>query len=690
MESQPNTRFAMKLTNTAPLWTIACALFSPLAAHAALEPLDEPSLEELTKTEISSVSRRNQSLANVPAAAFVISAEDIRRSGAHALPDVLRMVPGIEVAQVDNGRYAVSARGFNGRFANTLQVLVDGRSIYSPFFSGVMWEHDPVALEDIERIEVIRGPGAAMWGANAVNGVINIITKHSAAQTGGMLAPTVGSNGFGQLYGRYGHRVDDNTSWKLSFQGRHIAPSTQFASREESADRLQNGQINFRFDRNLGGGSDLSVWAGATQMKLGDLAPLDPEITMAGLVLLPARLMQADDSQTITGRYRWLSGAVESTLQVSASRTHIEMEGWFQEDRQTYDLDYQGRHALGAHDLLWGLSHRTNSDEVASAADVLTLSYMAFTQRSTGIFFHDDWTLVPERLQFGLGARYEYSNLGGSTFAPNATLMWTPSRMHAAWIKLAQAPRVPARGEQHVSAMTTIASIPVFPYQIALRAVAPQERLDPEKMASLELGYRLQASPAFNLNLTVYRQRYSDQVSGKKEGFPYLVFGTYLVQDVARGNYASGWIDGAELAADWLVTPNWRLQLSLTATRLDMNGAETPEAAAANAVQEKRTPRHYGSLRSQWNLGANRQLDAWLRGSAGFELVDAPYTGLVKVPGYVTLDLRYAWRMNKDLELSITGRNLIGARRHEYVSDYVPSIPIEIKPSLLMGLRLGF
>lgn len=679
----------MKVEKTIPRCLVAACFALACVPAGAVTALDDLSLEELTQTEISSVSRRNQSLANVPAAAFVISSEDIRRSGAYALPDVLRMVPGIEVAQVDNGRYAVSARGFNGRFANKLQVLVDGRSIYSPFFSGVMWEHDPVALDDIERIEVIRGPGAAMWGANAVNGVINIITKHSAAQEGGLIAPTIGSNGFGQIYGRYGKRVDDNTSWKLSFQGRHMGESTQYASREESADRLKNTQLNFRFDRNLGGGSDLSVWAGATQMSLGDLALLDPEITMAGLVLLPLRLKQTDDSQTITGRYRWLTGSVESSVQVSATRTHIEMENQFQEDRQTYDLDYQGRTAFGAHDLLWGLSHRTNSDEASSIADVLNMSRKSFTQRSTGIFFHDDWTLIPERLQFGFGARWENSNLGGNTFAPNATLMWTPSRTHAAWIKLAQAPRVPARGEQHVSAITTIAPTPFPPYQIALMAVAPQSLLSPEKMASLELGYRLQASSGFNINVTAYRQRYSERISGEIVGSPYL-FGPYPIQDVARGNYSSGWINGAELAADWLVTPSWRLQLSLTTTRLDMNGAETPEAAADNAKEERRTPKYYGGLRSQWNITANQQFDVWLRGSAGFELVDAPFTGLVKVPGYLTLDLRYAYRMDKNIELSIKGRNLIGARRYEYVADYVPSVPIEIKPSLFVGLRLGF
>jgi len=665
----------------------ACFAF-PWTASGAATALDELSLEELANTEISSVSRRSQNLANVPAAAFVIPSEDIRRSGAYTLPDVLRMVPGIEVAQVDNGRYAVSARGFNGRFANKLQVLVDGRSIYSPFFSGVMWEHDPVALDDIERIEVIRGPGAAMWGANTVNGVINIITRHSAAQEGGLIAPSIGSNGFGQIYGHYGQQVDNDTSWRLSLRARHMDPSTQYATGADSGDTLNNVQANFRFDRNLGGGSNLSLWASAFDSKAGDLALVDPVFALPPSLSV-ARLKQTDDSQTIAGRYRWLAGAVESSLQLSATRTHIEVESWFQEDRETYDLDYQGRRAFGAHDVLWGLSHRTNSDTASSVAEVLAMSRKSYTQRSTGLFVHDDWTLIPERLQFGFGARWEHSNLGGATFAPSATLMWTPSRANAVWAKLARAPRVPARGEYHVSALTTF--IPGLPAVVIRNVTPPEGKLDPETMTSLELGYRAQVSPGLTLNVTAYRQRYEDRVSGQSAGLDFLTYAPLLIlQDVTIGNYSSGWINGAELSADWLVSPSWRLQLSLTTTRLDMDGAETPEAAADNAAQEERTPKYYGSLRSQWNISPNQQFDAWLRGSAGFILRNSPYIDTVRMPGYVTLDLRYAYRINKDVELSVTGRNLIGARRYEYVSDYVPSVPIEIKPSLLLGLRLKF
>lgn len=658
------------------------ALLSP-TLFAAPDSLEDISLEDLTKTEITSVSRRSQNLAHVPAAAFVITSEDIRRSGAYALPDVLRMVPGIEVAQVDAGRYAVTARGFNGRFANKLQVLVDGRSIYSPIFSGVMWEHDPVALDDIERIEVIRGPGAAMWGANAVSGVINIITKHSAAEIGGLVAPTLGTNGFGQIYGRYGQRVDDRTSWKLSIQGRRSDPSTLYVSGHEGNDSLKNGQVNFRFDRNLGGGSDFTFWAGATKLKLGDLALLDPE-PLPAPHLVYAPLEQIDDGQMIGGRYRWLMGAVESTLQLSATFEHIGITDWFDSDRKTYDLDYQGRYATGPHDLLWGLSHRSSTDDAHSDSVVLAFNPQRFTMRSTGVFIHDDWALIPQRLKLGLGARWENSTLGDSTFSPSATLMWTPSLDHSLWAKLARAPRVPSRGESHVSVVTAM-----IPPNILIRSVPMPKSLKPETMDSLELGYRVQFAPSASVNVTAYRQRYRKRLSGEDAGIS-LALWPYIVQNVAICNCSAGWIDGVEIAADWLVSPAWRLQLSLTATRVNLDTAATPQAAADNATQEKRTPKHHGSLRSQWNLGANQQFDAWLRGSAGYDLVNAPYPNLIRVPGYLTLDLRYAYRVNRDLELSVTGRNLAGPRRYEYVADYVPSALTEISPSVMLGLRLGF
>lgn len=660
------------------------------SAHAAQD--DDLSLEDLTKTEVSSVSRRNQSLSNVPAAAFVITAEDIRRSGALALPDVLRMVPGIQVAQIDSGRYAVSARGFNGRFANKLQVLIDGRSVYHPFFSGTIWEYDPIPLEDIERIEVIRGAGAAMWGVNAVNGVINIISRHSRTQVGGLVAAVIGSNGQGQLYTRAGGSIDADTTWKLSAQGRHAEPSRQLANDRYSEDDLSNGVVDFRLDRSLSGGRDFTFWANAGRSSLGDLYPITPNpADLQTLTSVPAKQKVA--SQTVGARYRWLSdGGIESSAQVAISSSSIELKNLFEVSNTQLDIDYQGRYSVASHDLLWGMSHRTVSDEVW-AKYVISVANPEFSQRTTGVFIHDNWTLVDDRLQLGFGVRWDQTNLGGNTFSPGATLMWTPTRSDTLWAKYAKAPRMPSRGEQDVDIFVGYQPPSAgMPSPVILRAQPGTRPLHEETMEGFELGYRSQLTQHFGFDVTAYRYRYSGIVTTSLGDFLLPPFSglPFPVQNMERSNGGAGWLSGAELSVDWLLAPSWRIQLSYTFTHVDMDESANPVTHNQGLREERSTARHYGSLRSQWNVSSSQQFDAWIRGSSGIYRTLAPYPTEIYVPGYVTLDLRYAYKLSKDIELALTGRNLVGPRRIEYVTDYVPATPVIIEPSLLLSARWKF
>jgi iron complex outermembrane receptor protein len=691
--------------------------------QAADGDLVDLNLEDLIKADITSVSRRSQSLADVPAAAFVITAEDIRRSGAQALPDVLRMAPGIEVAQIDNGRYAVTARCFNGRFANKLQVLVDGRSIYHPIFSGVMWELDPLPLEDIERIEIIRGPGAVMWGANAVNGVINIISKHARNQVDGAVNFTAGNNGNGALYARIGRSPDAATSWKLSIQGRRIDASQQYVSRQDSEDELRNGVIDFRFDRDLGAGSDFTLWANASRSKMGDLWNANPDISIPGrLSFSGLSLSQKLNSESLVARYRWLTdGGVESTLQGGLIHSGIDISNFFEETRDTLDIDYQGRYAFGRHDVLWGFSHRRSTDDVTPHEPYVSIAHSRYTHHNTGLFVHDDWTLLPERLKLGFGLRWDNTSRNGNHIAPNATLLWTPTRGDTAWFKYASAPRTAARAEQDISIFagasmiqTGFGALPLVTY-----ARPAENGLSAEKIAGVELGYRKQFTPTLNADLTVYHYHYTDLRTGSLAGltacnamFPPIpgvvvdpsrclsvLQGSFVLQqEIRTANGLAAWHKGIELSADWLATPHWRLQLSYSSSRLSMEGATDPAMREDALIREKAAPRHMASLRSQWNLTPNQQLDLWLRGAGGFErndVTDLTPSGtgaprFVKVPGYVTLDLRYGVKINKDLEIALIGRNLAGPRRIEYLSDYVPTVATEIKPSWFISARLKF
>lgn len=703
------------------------ALFSTVS-HAAGDTLDEMSLEDLVKTDITSVARKSQSLADVPAAAFVITAEDIRRSGAQALPDVLRMAPGIQVAQIDNGRYAVTARSFNGRFANKLQVLVDGRSLYHPLFAGVTWELDPVPLEDIERIEIIRGAGAVMWGANAVNGVINIITRHTRNQTGAAVSVTAGSQGTADIYARVGQAVSDSTSWKLSAQARHIEASRQYASTADSVDRLNNAVIDFRLDHDIGGGRDLSIWANASRSKTTELWNTQPDFSQPGLNLSSLTPNQVLSSESLVGRYRWLGDSgIESSLQASLNRSTVDIDRFVQASLTTVDLDYQGRFAVGHHDILWGMNHRSTRDETSANEPYVAINGRHRTQRDTGFFVHDDWTLLPEQLKLGAGIRVAGTTANGTNLSTNATLLWTPSRSDSLWLKYASAPRTSARAERDVSILTgasvvqTAIPVPPFTANIPLIGyVNATGELAAEKSQGVELGYRKQISTNASADINVYRYRYTDLRSGQQVGmfgchpmfalagipvdaskcayFGLPVGTPVLFNEMQTINGLAAWNDGVEVSADWLVVAGWRLQFSYSWSRLKADRSSNIVANEDGNIMERAAPRHHVSLRSQWNITPNQQFDLWLRGTSGMDrlnLVDTVPSAsgaatFTRIPGYATVDLRYAYCVNKDLEFALVGRNLVGRQRLEYLSDYIPTAATEIAPTWLISTHWRF
>lgn len=711
----------------ATLWIAVLAAFST-SSYAADEPLDELGLEDLVKTEITSVARKSQSLADVPAAVFVISADDIRRSGARALPDVLRMAPGIQVAQIDNGRYAVTSRSFNGRFANKLQVLIDGRSIYHPLFAGVMWELDPIPLEDIERIEIIRGAGAVMWGANAVNGVINIISKHTRNQTGAAVTVSGGNKGSADIYARAGQSVGDSTSWKLSAQARHIEPSRQYVSSNDSVDRLDNGVIDFRLDHDLGLGRDVSIWANASRSKTTELWNTRPDFSQGGLNVSSLTPNQVLNSESLVGRYRWLGDTgIESSIQASLTRSGIAIDNFVTETLTTLDFDYQGRYAVDRHDILWGVNHRNTSDEMATNEPYITIRGRTATERDTGLFVHDDWTLVPDKLKLGAGVRVATTTANGTNVSTNATLLWTPSRSDSIWLKYAQAPRTSARAERDVSilagASVVQTAIPFPPFSANIPVISyvnAGNGLSAEKSQGMELGFRKQFSTTLSADVNVYRYRYTDLRSGRQTGmfgchpmfalasipvdaskcayFGIPIGTPVLFNELQTTNGLSAWNDGIELSADWLATPGWRLQFSYSWSHLTVDHNSNPTIDNDGKIMERAAPRQQASLRSQWNITPSQQFDLWLRAASGMDrlkLVDTvpSATGaptFIHVPGYVTLDLRYAYRVNKDLEFALIGRNLIGQHRLEYISDYIPTAATAITPTWLLTTHWAF
>ncbi len=422
---------------------IGLLLALPCIAQGAESPPADLSLEELLKVEVQTASRKSQRLQDVASAVFVISREDIERSGATSLPEVLRLAPGVQVARLANNRWAVSARGFNGRFANKLLVLMDGRSIYSPLFSGVLWEMEDTLLDDVDRIEVIRGPGAALWGANAVNGVINIITRNARDTRGTLAVAGAGSEerSFGAL--RHGFAAGEGSVrlWAKGF------------SRDESVDLSGNrgnddwhaARAGFRGDWNANAGSRLTVSGSIYNSPTGDRWNVPSVTSPSGAIATD--IEQGGSGANLLLKHEWLpADGSASTLQAYVDRTEIDVIGVLGERRTTVDLDFQHRLAPGgAHDVIWGLSHRQSRDQIRSGPLISILPDHQ-TYQLTSAFVHDEITLQPERLKLALGARLEHNNYTGLEPQPNARLIWTPTAHQALWGALSRAVQNPVKG----------------------------------------------------------------------------------------------------------------------------------------------------------------------------------------------------------------------------------------------------
>jgi iron complex outermembrane receptor protein len=636
------------------------------------EPVPDMSLEDLINTEVVSASRKSQSLRQVAAAVFVITQEDIARSGARSLPDVLAMAPGIEVAHIGNNRWAVSARGDNGRFANKLQVLKDGRSIYSPLFSGVFWEAEDTVLEDIERIEIIRGPNAAMWGSNAVNGTINIITRKARDTQGGLVAVSAGSEDKSNLTARYGMQLGDAGHARLYAKGvSRRGGYTGDGSR--AGDKGDSAMAGFRADWLLSSGNRLSL-NGETYSDHNDDTYRFPD----PLKPAPAYSIPLDSTFTLRGGH--LQGRFESlrddgseiVFQSYFTQRTLEATSILREERRTLDLDFQYRFApSGGHDVMLGANYRDSSDKTSSPVG----SYVTFAApnrdfKLASVFFNDEITLVPDRVRTTFGARLEHNNFSGTDLQPTARFLWTPNTDQTVWGAVSRATHTPSRAEADASIpQRVLPPSPTSPFPVLVQygGIAKGE-LKSEKMDAAELGYRHRLGHQLSVDATVFSHRYQDSVSSvlgtpgivPNPAFLPMFVPLYIVQPVNSAHAAYSRVHGLELTVFAQMTPSWRLQPSYTR----MQGADE-----AGKNDMKNAPKHQLSLRSQHNIGQAHQFDLWLKFKSRNEARS--------IPSRTNLDLRYAWKASRSLEISLVGQNLLHSRTLEYTSDTLPSVPVE-------------
>jgi iron complex outermembrane receptor protein len=592
---------------------LTCAALAACAASAQAQPasragLADLSLEELANLKVTSVSRRAEPLSAAPASIFVITSDDIRRSGATSLPEALRLAPSLHVARVDARQYAISARGFNSTVANKLLVLIDGRAVYTPLFSGVFWDAQDTLLEDIERIEVISGPAGTLWGANAVNGVINVITKQ-ATDTRGTLAYAGGGNEESGLGTRHGLRLDNGGGLRVYGKG-FGRDSTVRASGADVPDQWQSGQAGFRAD--WGAGTDSYTLQGdAYQGKADQAAPGDIRISGGNLL---ARWQ------------RQLAGGDRVQVQAYFDNTHRDLPGTLAERLDTYDIEFQHALAVGRdHLLAWGGGHRMARDRVTN----MGVQFLPATRdlNWTNVFVQDEYRWS-DALRFTAGVKAEHNPYTGTELLPSARLAWRLDESRLLWAAASRAVRAPSRIDRE--------------FFIPGLAGGPDFRSEISKV--FEIGYRSQASTRASYSITAFHSLHEHLRS---------IEGTVL------GNRMEGESTGLEAWGKLQITPRWRLSAGGTLLdqdlRLEPGSSDTRGVSAAG-----NDPKRQFSLRSSHELGAGRELDLLVRYVSA--LPDPA------VPSYTAFDARYAWRPRAGLELSVSVQNLFDERHPEFGS----------------------
>jgi iron complex outermembrane receptor protein len=604
------------------------ALVSSAAGQtdAALPPpsdLKKLSVEELMDIDVSSVSMHPEKLFDSASAVQVITADDIGQSDATSLPEALRLASNLEVAQVDSRQWAISARGFDNLFADKMLVLIDGRSVYTPLFAGVYWDVQNTMLEDLDRIEVISGPGATQWGSNAVNGVINVTTKTAQDTQGGLLITGLGSELQALAEVRYGGQIAPGLYYRVYAMDFDRGDST-LPDGTSAYDAWRMAQGGFRMDWNAADDNVVTLQ--------GDL--YNGSVTRNG----------PDDIQMNGGNLlgRWTRTVAEDSqlkVQVYYDETYRSIPNSFIQTLNTYDFDLQDRLPLGStHDFTWGLGYRLEDDSIVNTPSEAFLPPKA-SQQTLSAFAQDEIVLIQDRLHLTLGSKFEHYNYTGPEFEPSGRVAWTPSKDQTVWAAVSRAVRVPSRIDLDLYEPATP------PYR-----VAGGPEVVSEKLIAYELGYRKQLNPNVSLSLATYYNDYNDLRSLEPLDPP-----AAFPVEIASG--LRGKSTGAELSADWRILPAWRLHAGWTEMRV---GSE-PEPGTIDRSSNRSIaldPNHQGQLRSLVDLGQGWQFDSTLR-------YVAPIANQ-EVPGYTEMDLRLAWRPTAMWEFSIDGQNLLHAHHVEF------------------------
>jgi iron complex outermembrane receptor protein len=663
-DAMPGTgrpRLTIRCTR-APARVLLAVLLGTVITAAATEEIPDDlmnmSLEALMNVEVTSVSKKPEKQTDAAAAIFVITNADLQRWGVTSIPEALRRVPGLYVARIDANKWAITSRGFNSRFANKLLVLIDGRSVYTPLFAGVYWDMQEVMLEDVDRIEVIRGPGGTLWGANAVNGVINIITRSAAETRGGLVSATAGNEIPGIGSARHGGKLHNGGDYRIYAQYQRYAEGYNPSG---AHDDWRTAQVGFRSDWASSPNDAITLQGDLYQGKAGQQVIIPagngPTIGMPAI----------DDTDSHSGNllFRWsrdLDADANYALQVYYD--HVGRDGAVLfEDRDTLDIDFQHRLPWGhANDLIWGFGYRYVHDNTDNNP---TFSLIPASRNVSlySTFIQNEVSLTDD-LRLTLGSKFEHNDFSGYETQPNARIAWSPEEAHTLWGAISRATRTPARGEHDVKLRMLPVPDPGVPVYIT-----GDDQYGSEDVLTYEAGYRFNYLNRWSLDVTAFYNDYDELRTQDPVTSP----PADILLDFDNNMTGETW--GLELAGQWQVRPGWRLNLTYTwldmALHLDNGSMDHASQSAEDA-----SPTNSATFWSTLDLGNRLQFDSALR-----------YMGAIEVNGididsYAEVDLRLGWEATPGLEISLIGQNLLENHHREFLPDFISTQPTEVERSI--------
>jgi iron complex outermembrane receptor protein len=612
----------------------ASTIETPTQDSASMGSLKSMSLDELLSIRVTSVSKTAEPLADAPAAIYVITHEDILASGASSIPDMLRLAPNLQVAQITASSFAITARGFNGSAASKLLVLVDGRSVYTPYHSGVSWDVQDVPADNIERIEVISGPGATLWGANAVNGVINIITRKSGDAQGGLLQ-AAGGNLEQRADLQYGGKLTGDISYRLYVDSyRHGNDVT--ASGANAQDNWHKSQGGFRLD-----------WAPP-----GDL------VTVQGDYYGGSEDRVTPPEQAVSGGNllaRWNHELADgSTLRIQTYYDYaaVAVPGFASDYLNTYDLDVQHSFAWGPRqNIVWGAGARIETDNfptVLSSTEVFEFSPQRRTLNYVDLFVQDSISLT-ETLKLILGTKLEDDPYTGIEPLPSARLSWKFSDSNLLWGAVSRAVRAPSRIDRDL-------------FEVVGPVVAIKGGdFQPEKLIAYEVGYRAQPISKASLSISTFYNVYSDLRS--------LEASPGGVLPIMFANLMSGTTYGVEIWSNYQVATWWRLAAGANWLHEDLHFKPGSSGLGGSALAGD-DPNYQVSLRSTMNLAPHWQISLDLRRIGALPNPASP--------AYTEAGTQIAWMISPSVELSLVGANLLHQHHLEFGT---AATPIQLGPT---------